>query len=127
MSAYGEASVIAVRSCRAGKVINPVGAWNAAVREVFPKSESQQKKGCPRGAFLGLCEEGLVAGILRGSYTRSKLNKDYAIRAVKLLREDQSQVDAPEVLWKRVVDGAKKVHNQQMDVVIALWNAKVLK
>jgi hypothetical protein len=46
---------------------------------------SAQKKGCPRGAFLGLCEEGLVKGIPAGNYTTSKDNKAYAVRAAELL------------------------------------------
>ena len=34
-----------------------------------------------RGAFLGLCEEGLVKGIPAGKYSASKDNKQYAVRA----------------------------------------------
>jgi len=39
-------------------------------------------KGCPRGAFLELCEAGMIKGIASGKYTRSKRNKEYAIDAV---------------------------------------------
>lgn len=50
------------------------------------KEHQVKKKGCPRNAFLGLYEEGLVKGIPSGNYTRSKKNKEYAIKAVKILK-----------------------------------------
>ena len=56
-------------------------------RRSIPTSVSAQKKGCPRGAFLGLCEDGLVKGIPAGNYTVSKDNKAYAVRAAELLIE----------------------------------------
>lgn len=126
MSAYGEASVIAVRWCLASRHRDPVAAWNAAVREVFPKSESQQKKSCPRGVFLGLCEAGLVAGIPTGEYTRSRLNKDYAVKAAELLRLRPALSNDSKALWLRVIGGSGKAHNEQMDVVIALWGAGLI-
>jgi len=78
-------------------------------------------KGCPKGAFLGLCEEGLVRGIPRGLYTQSRKNKEYAVRAVRLLKEGQYAPKDPFVLWSRVMAGDPKNYNQQMDVVLALW------
>lgn len=38
---------------------------------IFGESTSQ-RKGCPKGVYLGLCEEGLVKGIPKGKYTKSK-------------------------------------------------------
>ena len=81
MSAYGDVSILAAKRCQTGKVSSPVEAWESAVAEIFPVSLSLQKKACPRGAFLGLCEGGLVSGIARGHYTKSKRNKEYALKA----------------------------------------------
>lgn len=39
--------------------------YEKAVEEVFPNSKSSQEKSCPKNAFLGLCEEGLVKGITK--------------------------------------------------------------
>jgi hypothetical protein len=98
----------------------PKERWESAAATFFPNSPTSQRKACPKGAFLGLCEEGLVRGIPSGHYTTSKDNKGYAIRAVKLLREGHASTK-PQKLWAAVVYGAQKAHNSQMDVVIALW------
>jgi hypothetical protein len=101
--------------------IDPVAAWNSAMDTLYPTSHAARKKGCPRGAFLGLCEGGLVKGIPAGRYTSSKDNKDYAVRAAALLIEGK-QDWSTSALWRAVTDDPEKVHNGQMDVVLALWN-----
>ena len=101
---------------------SPQDAWGIAVSEIFPKSETAQKKGCPRGAFLGLCEEGLLVGVLPGTYTKSRDNKQYAIDAVKTLKHQPDLADDRNALWRRIMKGVAKKENQQMDVVVALWN-----
>jgi hypothetical protein len=63
----------------------------------------------------------LIKGVPGGSYTKSRLNKQYAADAVKFLRESPSLADDPDRIWRLVVDDADKVENSQMDVVIALW------
>ena len=123
MGKYGNAAVSAARYLQSGRTDDPKAAWNGAVREVFPKSESQRKKGCPRGAFLGLCEEGMIVGVPRGKYTQSKLNKDYAVRAVRLIHANPSLADDTGKLWRCVIGHVRKVENGQMDVVVALLNA----
>jgi hypothetical protein len=123
MSEYGKAAVMAVRYCQSGKADDPKAAWVAAVLVVFPTSESQRNKGCPRGAFLGLCEEGLIEGIPPGKYTRSKLNKHYAVRAVRLIRANPALAGDAKKLWRRVVNRKTFRPNGQMDVALALWNA----
>ncbi len=114
---YGEAALIAVRDS-AGT--SPAKRWQSAVERVYPTSVSAQKKGCPRGAFLGLCEEGLVKGIPAGNYTVSKDNKAYAVHAAELLIESKQKWSISE-LWRAVTDDPEKTHNSQMDVVLALW------
>jgi hypothetical protein len=118
---YGEAAIAAVQLVATGQAKHPPDAWDAAVKRFFPGSPSSQNKGCPRGAFLGLCESGVVKGVVSGSYTRSKLNKQYALDAVGLLRNSPHLVGDPETLWQRVIGPVTKVENSQMDVVLALW------
>jgi hypothetical protein len=119
---FGDAAIAAVQMVTSGVERHAPDAWRAAVHCVFPDSDSSRTKGCPRGAFLGLCEEGFVKGVPGGSYTRSKLNKQYALDAVLLLRKRPALVSDPGTLWQQVVGGAEKVHNSQMDVVVTLWS-----
>ena|ERR1039458_5770989 len=127
MAKYGDTAVLATKLASAATVISPVKGWKLAATEVFPDSPSSQDKGCPRGAFLGLCEEGLVKRVAPGIYTRSRKNKKYALQAFDLLCADPSLSNDPKILWRRVMDGDKKAHNSQMDVVIALWKMKLLR
>ncbi|WP_420042219.1 DUF6979 family protein [Anaeromyxobacter dehalogenans] len=128
MGKYGNAALRATelvsnRTCRA-----PSDAWSIAIKELFPSSPSSQKKACPKGAYLGLCEEGLILGVPRGSYTRSDDNKRYAVDAVQLLRREPDLADASARdsgatnLWLLVMRGKRKTPNHQMDVVLSLWN-----
>ncbi len=121
MPKYGDAAITAVRLVASGGAKHAADAWEVAVDRFFPDSPSSRAKGCPRGAFLGLCESGLVKGVPNGSYTRSKLNKQYAVAAVLILRKRPSLVGDPGQLWQIVVGSAAKVQNSQMDVVLALW------
>jgi hypothetical protein len=125
MNAYGSIGVRATGLIRRGET--PAEAWRIAAREEFPDMEPSQKKSCPRGAFLGLCEDGFVIGVPRGTYTRSRDNKQYAVEAASRLRRDPRLASrGPAALWAIVMDGREKNSNHQMDVVLALWNAGLL-
>ena len=122
MSKYGEVACMAADDGRKGGA--PEDAWRRAAKHIFPNQKSSQDKACPRCAFLGLAEEGLIVGIPRGKYANSADNKRYAIRAVELLREQPHLSDSPLDLWRLVVreePGPDKSHNNQMDVVVSLW------
>lgn len=125
MGKYGEAAVLAVRNCLEKDGVDPDRSWQWAAKKIFPSSENLQNKGCPKGAFLGLCSEGMVLGIPPGDYSRSEKNKRYAIDAVNVLRENRFLASQPELLWKKIV-GNTKSENHQMDVVTSLWNAGLL-
>lgn len=126
MHGYGRAAVDAVRLYRKGGFEDPRSAWEEATTRIFGRNTASQRKGCPRGAFLGLCEEGLVAGIPDGDYTDSVKNKNYALRAVMLLYEFPELAMDAERLWEKVMRGIPKTPNNQMDVVIELWNHKMI-
>ena len=116
---YGEAALMATRQGSSAD-INPVARWESAMKRLYPTSRAAREKGCPRGAFLGLCEEGLVKGIPAGRYTASKDNKAYAVHAAALLTEG-TQIWSTSTLWKAVTNDPPKIHNSQMDIVLALW------
>jgi len=116
---YGEAALMVARQGTSAN-ISPADRWESAMEKLYPTSASARKKPCPRGAFLGLCEEGLVKGIPAGRYTTSKDDKAYAVRAAQLLREG-TQGWSTSSLWREVTDDPAKTHNSQMDVVMALW------
>lgn len=98
--------------------------WEKITRSVFTK-KCYVKKGCPKDCFLGICEEGLITGILRGKYTNSKKNKAYGISAIKILRENDEYKNQPEKLWEKI-PGVPKTYNHQMHVVCALWKAGLI-
>ena len=61
MTKYGRATIRALELSIMG--IPPHDAWKQATEELFPNSPTGRDKGCPKGAFLGLCQEGYVKGI----------------------------------------------------------------
>src|SRR5664279_5131164 len=110
---YGQAALMASQQ---GTSIDPKARWEAAVLRLYPTSPTARKKSRPRGAFLGLCEEGLVKGIPPGHYSASREDKDYAVRAAALLSEE-TQSWSTTTLWRAVTEDPEKAHNSQMDVV----------
>jgi hypothetical protein len=126
MSKYGEAAVRAVKLFTSGEVDTPEGAWNNATIYYFGENTSSQSKGCPRGAFLGLCEEGLIKGIPRGTYCNSIMNKRYAVSAVSILKRNPNRQLDSTALWRIVLGGIEKKHNSQMDVVLSLWEHRLI-
>jgi hypothetical protein len=116
---YGEAALMA--TCGGSSAtIDPVARWEIAMERLYPTSPAARKKGSPRGAFLGLCEAGLVKGIPAGNYTASADNKVYAVRAAELLIEGKQNWSTSS-LWRAVETDPAKLHNGQMDIVMALW------
>lgn len=118
ISKYGKIALIAVAAARGG--VHPRKAWEDVEEKLLPGSSESQNKCCPRCAFLGLIDADMIKGISPGNYTTSKANKRYAVEAVNLLKKDSSFCDKPREMW-RLVAGENKKHNQQMYVVVALW------
>ncbi|MCB1599310.1 MAG: hypothetical protein R3F18_18390 [Lysobacterales bacterium] len=129
MSKYGDTALRAVElamttGCTASD------AWNAAASEMFANSPSSQEKVCPREAFLGLVDASLIVGLNPEAVTtnRAGVNREYVVAAAKLLISNPALADSgPAQLWRTTLAtvGADldKVHNRQMDVVLALWEA----
>jgi hypothetical protein len=114
---YGEAALIAARQ---GPQNTPAAAWEMALERLYPTSPAARKKGSPRGAFLGLCEAGLVKGVPAGNYKASRDNKAVAVRAARLLMEG-GQRWSLSTLWRAATDDTGIKEDGQMDVVFALW------
>ena len=93
-------------------------AWEKASCEFYKKGSSSQIKGCPRNAFLGLTSK-------KPSIEKSK-NALYARKALKFLRENQDRKYSVNELWSKIID-KPIVHNSQMNVVLALWDNKLIK
>ena len=62
---------------------DPTKAWDDAAIEKIKSIESQRKQ-CPRNTFLALCNMGLIIGVNKGDYTKSKKG-EYAVRALRIL------------------------------------------
>lgn len=67
---------------RIRKGAHPPDAWDVAAAETFPPGSIGAKKNCPKSAFLGLIDLGLIRGVSPGGFTRSVDNKEYARQAV---------------------------------------------
>lgn len=119
---FGDVAIKATRLLSLAELSDPREAWRLAVRCILSHSPSMMRKGCPRSAYLGLCEAGLVKGARSGRWTTSDDNKRYAVRAVAALRIDPTWINKPKIhLWREVSRSESKAPNSQIDVVFALW------
>ena len=130
---YAQSALRAVQLLRAG-MHTPESVWQHAVAETFPDSEDSRMKSCPRGAFLGLCRAGLIEGVPHdpAAPVDEGLNAGYARCAVELLRsEPQWASKKAGEIWQQVMERVgtdpQKRSNAQMDVVLALWKAGVIR
>jgi hypothetical protein len=123
MGKYGRTAVMAAELVERDPRVAPREAWQRAVDEVFATSESGRKKACPRDAFLGLCEAGVVRGVRAGPYTGSEKNKGYVLRALEVVRKDSRLLANQAAPWRRAVGHGDKAHNQQLDVLRGLWES----
>jgi hypothetical protein len=126
MGKYGQVALLAVELIKNKTVKDPKEAWKIASSQIFGIGTSSQEKGCPRCAFLSLCAEGMVSGIISGKYTNSIKNKAYTLRALELIKGDISLINNKNRLWELVTDNNVK-HEGQLDVIIELFNAGLIK
>ena len=111
ISKYGEAAIKAVNYVNEGYTAEE--AWEKASCEIFIKGSSMQKKGCPRGAFLGLFS--------RDPVKLNSKNAFYAQRAVTILKNNPNKKFTPDELWMIVLDNNFLRYNFQINVVLTLW------
>jgi hypothetical protein len=127
MGKYGSTAVRSVARLR-GSHESADEAWRAIAEHTFEGAPESRDKACPRQAFLGLCAAGLIRGVSPGTCTETSRspNRSYSVTAVRLLVADPSLAQGSKIgLWRRVLRGLgadpKKKPNEQMDVVLALW------
>lgn len=82
------------------KEINLGDLWKEKCKENEFK-EASIKKGCPRLAFIGLCENNLIKGIEIKNSNKESLNKNYAVEAIKVLKKNKKNYTSKE-LWKEM-------------------------
>jgi hypothetical protein len=122
MGIYGKAAVRAKQLVLESRQ-SPEKAWELSIAELT-KSRSSQTKGCPKGAFLGLCSAGVIAGIPGGVMVSTNKNGQYALVAWEVLQSEPILGGDKKVLWSRVRDmvaDTPENENCQMDVVVCLW------
>lgn len=125
MSKYAQAAVETVRKNQGKSSLDMRQEWDKTMMEYYPTKKPSREKGCPRNAFLGLSEAGLIMGIPTGDYgvKPGNVNNRYAVDAVALLQAG-SEPDKKQ-LWAAVTDANKKP-NHQMDIVLALLHEGML-
>lgn len=125
ISAYGKLMAAYAKELIAHQQRPSSQGWeDFALKNGF--SQSSAKKGCPKSAFLALCQKGFISGIPAGYYTPSKKNGKYAVEAVRILQNNPALRNNPGELWYSIPDHPG-THNQQMDVVCALWNEGLIR
>jgi hypothetical protein len=102
---YGIATVKTAQELNSSSSVTE--AYSLSIKGVF-ETKSSQEKSCPRNAFLGLCEAGLVKGIPKGDYTKSVKNKEYALKAIDILKKNAETTFSPIELWKKLELGDKR-------------------
>ena len=125
LGAYGDiawrAYCLATENC-----LSPRDAWQAALAERYTDPDQLHnaiKHTCPRGAFLGLCQAGLLPGIAACQYTRS-VSGGYAHAAVELLRANPSLANDRGRLKAQVF--GERTPNDEVEVVLAFWGHGLL-
>lgn len=113
MNPYGDIAVRAAKYVQLGSI--PRDAWEKASWEVYPQGGTARQKGCPRTAFLGLYDA-----------LKQSPNAKHARDAREYLIANRIKSIAPRDLWAIILNGKTKSYNSQMDVVLALYDEKML-
>jgi len=121
MSKFGDVAIEATLLLTAAKATDPRDAWDSAA-----KARLGYSKHCPRNAYIGLCEEGVVKGVQPGRWLTSDVNKSYAVKAVQALWDDPAWLKKKTLLWRKVSGPSDKAPNGQLDVVFGLWEKDLI-
>lgn len=125
MGNYGKAAVQTVLNY--DNKVDLREQWTNAISKETT-SKSSINKGCPKSAFLGLCELGLVKSIPPNDYKAGADNKRHAKELLALAIENPN-ITATECfrLYQKSNNDLPKNHNGQADVVISLLEANLIK
>ncbi|UFH69707.1 DUF6979 family protein [Morganella morganii] len=125
MATYGKTAVQTVLNYDAAGDL--AKQWEVQISSLT-QSGSVINKGCPRAAFLGLCEEGVVKNIPENNYGAGEKNKHHALKILELAQAN-SGITAAECfrMYQESNPDLPKTHNGQADVVISLLEANLIK
>lgn len=110
---FGECAIQAYEKMRKEKC-SALEAWTITAEEFFGAGSSCSKKSCPKHAFLGVVES---------DHKKSK-NADYALEILKRLNRDPRESFgkiSKAKFWREEIKQDIQ-HNDQIDVVFALWS-----
>ena len=131
MNIFANAATAAVNLMYTNPPLSPEDAWIQALKSLGAK-QSVIEKGCPKNAFIGLCESGQIKSIPAALNIKGGLNADYALDALlhlQTLSKQPATIEHSE-LWAHVMSlenrDIDKKHNQQMHVVLGLWNSGLI-
>lgn len=131
MGQFGDVAVRAARLLQGNPHYSAKQVWFAEINNMN-LAPSTKAKGCPRYAFIGLCEYGCIAGVpATKTPPPTGLNALYALEGLSILNNriglgaDRNMMVPSRIsLWRDVLHNlaiTDKSHNSQMDVVIELW------
>ena len=125
MTLYGKIAVASARVLATGPEQHPEAVWRL-VAHAFTSSESVRNKGCPRKAFVSLCNAGMVRGVNSSpcEHQHSK-NGQYTLEAARLIWLDPTNAANKARLWGLVAPGIKA--NCQLDVLFGLHESRLLR
>lgn len=131
MTIFEKAAIKAVELLN-NQNITPEDAWFNAISQ-FTNSYETQKKQCPKHAFVDLYYHNklkLIHDIPNHSNYPSQ-NGKYALMAVELIKNQPQLASNKRQLWHETLSALNcytgTAHNGQMDIVIALFNAGLLR
>ena len=127
MAQFGSAPVFATKAYTQGKFSTLLDAWDFAISQ-YSESNSIRGKVCPKDAYLGLCECGLVKGIPAGKYggPARNVNGRYAVDAYRILKSNPTLAANKRALWDTIPEPRAVNENNQIDVVVSLLRAGML-
>lgn len=120
---FGKTALDAVRLLHDNPQMDYKEAWAQAIVN-HTSSDSTREKGCPKNAFADLCRCGYVKGIQKQQEDPSTENGRMAIEAVQVLSERGWKLTSKNGFWQ---EQFQKHHEGQLDVVLALKDAALLK
>ena len=113
---------------------HPLDAWTEVLRRTYAgkQLENQLQHTCPKWAFSGLCNRGVVAGVSPGSCEEAvtKNSAEFALRALELVSKDGALLHNKRELRRRVFgipqSPGYRQPNGEVDVLLGLWEARLV-
>lgn len=131
MTIFEKAAIKAVELLN-NKENNPKEAWVKALSQ-FTNSYGTRTKPCPMHAFVDLYYHNKLKLIHDIPHLRNfaSQNGEYALKAVELIKNQPQLASNKRQLWYETLIALHcntgTAHNGQMDIVIALFNAGLLR